>query len=329
MVGGSSRAELVRKSPNVLIRLPSFFKNMKHVTSSKVSLKSLEKEMMKNGSSSSLAALQQQQQRQLKSSPSPRASSNRKIAKPDSSASLSSLNNNTNNTLNGGSNSNSSIFDSRHHDSSHHLLNDESSLATASVTNNRPMYFALKVINLHLVSGGVEKVDQLKHEVELLKTLDHRSIIKAYGTCSLQDWCDLSSPCVFSLREKRRVSSQMTAFVVENLYCCLLAFLHTETFQRKDTKQLVIVMELCTGGDLYARMPYTERQVSCAMKQVLSALSYMHDRNIIHRDIKVSSCKRSGSVFLVSPSMPFFDIFGWIFVCFSVSHQRPFSGCST
>ena len=48
-----------------------------------------------------------------------------------------------------------------------------------------------------------DKIDQLKNEVEILKTLDHKNIIKAY-----------------------------------------------ETFFSKQTKTLMIVMELCTGGDL-------------------------------------------------------------------------------
>jgi serine/threonine protein kinase len=61
------------------------------------------------------------------------------------------------------------------------------------------MYFALKKIDLAVVPA--DKIDQLKNEVEILKTLDHKNIIKAY-----------------------------------------------ETFTA--TNKLMIVMELCTGGDL-------------------------------------------------------------------------------
>ena len=47
----------------------------------------------------------------------------------------------------------------------------------------------------------------------------------------------------------------------------------------------MLVMELCTGGDMYARIPYTERQVAAAMRQVLSAVKYMHAMHFIHRDV--------------------------------------------
>ena len=45
------------------------------------------------------------------------------------------------------------------------------------------------------------------------------------------------------------------------------------------------VQELCTGGDLYARMPYIEHQVAVVMKQVLNAVNYMHERKVMHRDM--------------------------------------------
>lgn len=51
-------------------------------------------------------------------------------------------------------------------------------------------------------------------------------------------------------------------------------------------KKICIIMELCTGGDLYSRFPYPERQAGEIMTSILSAVSYMHKNNIMHRDLK-------------------------------------------
>lgn len=83
-----------------------------------------------------------------------------------------------------------------------HLEEDfPTSVSYSSLRSISDMYFALKEINLAMVRE--DKIDQLRNEVEILKALDHKNIVKAY-----------------------------------------------ETFRDKRTKKLMIVMELCTGGDL-------------------------------------------------------------------------------
>jgi serine/threonine protein kinase len=54
-----------------------------------------------------------------------------------------------------------------------------------------------------------------------------------------------------------------------------------ETFNHRN--QVFMVMELCTGGDLYTRDPYTEEEAARIISSVLSAVSYMHLKGIVHR----------------------------------------------
>jgi len=53
-----------------------------------------------------------------------------------------------------------------------------------------------------------------------------------------------------------------------------------------NSKQIFMIMELCSGGDLYARSPYSEKESAKHIGKLLSALKHMHDRGIIHRDLK-------------------------------------------
>lgn len=57
-----------------------------------------------------------------------------------------------------------------------------------------------------------------------------------------------------------------------------------ETFEHRH--QIFIIMESCSGGDLYSRDPYTEDEAARIISSMLSAISYMHQRQIIHRDLK-------------------------------------------
>lgn len=58
----------------------------------------------------------------------------------------------------------------------------------------------------------------------------------------------------------------------------------------EDEKDLYLVMELCTGGELFDRIIKTghfgERYAASIMKQILSAVSYCHANDVMHRDLK-------------------------------------------
>lgn len=51
-----------------------------------------------------------------------------------------------------------------------------------------------------------------------------------------------------------------------------------------------VVTEYCDGGELFAAVKrnhhFSERDASVILKQLLSAVNYMHSRGIVHRDLK-------------------------------------------
>jgi len=61
-----------------------------------------------------------------------------------------------------------------------------------------------------------------------------------------------------------------------------------ETFQ--DKKNIDLVMELCTGGELFDRVvnegSFDEKKAAHVMQQMFRAIFYMHENKICHRDIK-------------------------------------------
>eukprot|EP00440_Ansanella_granifera_P051436 gb/GFBE01055759.1/.p1 GENE.gb/GFBE01055759.1/~~gb/GFBE01055759.1/.p1 ORF type:complete len:502 (+),score=158.15 gb/GFBE01055759.1/:1-1506(+) len=61
-----------------------------------------------------------------------------------------------------------------------------------------------------------------------------------------------------------------------------------ETFQ--DKAKVYLVMELCSGGELFDRIiesgHFTEVQAAIVMQQMLRAIYYMHENHYCHRDLK-------------------------------------------
>jgi calcium-dependent protein kinase len=65
----------------------------------------------------------------------------------------------------------------------------------------------------------------------------------------------------------------------------------------RDAKRIYLVMEMCTGGELFDRIveeaekhdeghAFDERGAANYMQQILGAMRYLHENNYVHRDIK-------------------------------------------
>ncbi|CAK68384.1 unnamed protein product (macronuclear) [Paramecium tetraurelia] len=58
----------------------------------------------------------------------------------------------------------------------------------------------------------------------------------------------------------------------------------------QDEKNYYIIIELCTGGELFDKIiekgSFSEKEASYVMKQIMSAVLYAHNQNIVHRDLK-------------------------------------------
>jgi len=52
------------------------------------------------------------------------------------------------------------------------------------------------------------------------------------------------------------------------------------------TDDYKLVLQACEGGDLNKYAPYSEEEAARIVKYVCSALQYMHDKHVMHRDLK-------------------------------------------
>lgn len=67
---------------------------------------------------------------------------------------------------------------------------------------------------------------------------------------------------------------------------------------KKTKKHYYIVMEFCNGGELSKALekyiekygkPFSEEIVQHLMRQIIDAFKFMHERKIIHRDVKLDN----------------------------------------
>jgi calcium/calmodulin-dependent protein kinase I len=128
-------------------------------------------------------------------------------------------------------------------------------LATHKGDNSK---WAVKIIKKSQLDA--EDMEGLQTEVEILRRLNHPHIIH------LREVSWLSS-------HDHGRAEQLSQVKIVQVFDC--------------SNNLYIVMELCTGGELFDRIVekeyYTEEEARKAVMAVANALKYCHENNVVHR----------------------------------------------
>jgi serine/threonine protein kinase len=126
-----------------------------------------------------------------------------------------------------------------------------------------------------LTKEDYEAIDQqvrkvLQHSTSSIITYGHKAVIYALKSIHLD-----------------RVSSKDFMTELKNEVAILKELDHPHIVKCFETfnynKSLFLVLELCSGGDLYSRDPYSEQSACTIIRSILSAVAFMHSKRITHR----------------------------------------------
>jgi serine/threonine protein kinase len=113
--------------------------------------------------------------------------------------------------------------------------------------------------------------------------------VSSYFLFCLFIWVSLSLSVLLLWLAQHQKYAQLSQNTVHGLLILTIITTSNNTtissFERG--RQMFFVMEFNAGGDLYERMPYSEKQAADITNQIVSAIRYLHAQNVCHRDLKV------------------------------------------
>ncbi|KAL3745242.1 hypothetical protein ACJRO7_014366 [Eucalyptus globulus] len=112
--------------------------------------------------------------------------------------------------------------------------------------------------------------------------------------------------CFFAVKEVSLLHQGSQSLLYLEQEISLLSQLRHDNIVRyygteKDDEKIYLVLELMTKGSLamlYGRYHLSDSQVSAYTRQMLNGLQYLHDQNVIHRDIKCANVLVDASGFV-------------------------------
>lgn len=150
------------------------------------------------------------------------------------------------------------------------------------------------ISSIHLVKQRPERVDiPYKERVDIMKVAASKKD-KVEGDDSISSVDDDGRP-VYALKsimkdhvtndryleEMRKEIHVMSHLVHPNIVKVL------EAYERK--RHIYLIMEYCSGGDLYQVEGTSEALAQDILKHILLAVKYMHEHKVVHRDLKMEN----------------------------------------
>jgi serine/threonine protein kinase len=140
------------------------------------------------------------------------------------------------------------------------------------------------ISSIHLVRRRPERIDvPYKERADVMRLAEHTVVPdENYG----EDVYALKSIMKDHIRNNRFLEEMRSEIYTMSRLCHPNIVNVIEAFERK--RHIYLIMEYCRGGDLNERK-FSEAEAAVIVRKILSAVAYLHEHNVVHRDLKMEN----------------------------------------